>query len=378
MTPNVTMLLQGKNPDDQVGYHTAFREQFEKGRLAGFRAIPYRGATTKGQWMRLWEEVIDHIRSSGSNVLYLQYFHSRSVIDPRPALDELKALPSRPLIVTSCGDGFGPFGNAPPRSFLQAAGRSDLVLSTSLGRIASLVRRAGAARISLMPHSACDVRFGGIAAPPAPAARDHDLVFIGSRYGGRNPRRRHFWAGRRRDAWIKELSKRYGVRFALYGRGWDGIKSWQGPAKFDEQPTVCQSARAVFGGYPGSRQPYYASNRPFIQMLSGVPMIDFHVPGVNRLLADRTDWLLFRDLQESFRLIDGLLDGHIDGAGIGATGAETVRTQHMNSHRVGLIVEMLEELLAARHLGRAALCPPYSYLVDGPISEELPPPSIGW
>jgi hypothetical protein len=234
---------------------------------------------------------------------------------------------------------------------------SDITFTTSLGRLARQLERAGARRITLLANSACDVRFGHIPAPPAAEDREFDLIFIGSKPGGRNFTRHLYWSGQRRLRYVKLLEKRYGRRFALFGHGWAGHRSWQGPLQFDEQATAPQRARVIFGGYPGSLCDYYTSDRPFIQMLSGTPMVDYAVPRVDRLLRNGEDWLLFADEDGAISRIDAILDGRVDGDAIGSSGAATVRNRHMNSHRARLIVTILNELAEARQVGRAPALP---------------------
>ncbi|MCP3973309.1 MAG: glycosyltransferase [bacterium] len=362
MTPPVdlTMLLQGVVPEDQLGYHTAFSNAVDRGALSGYRPFSYRAARSPGHWMTLWNSVVQHMEDTGSNVLYLQYFHHPDIPDPRPFIDRIQALPQRPIVVTSCGDGFGPIGARPPASLTRAASRSDAVFVTSMGRLARLIERAGGRRITLMANSACDVRFANTPVPTED--REFDLVFIGSKPGGRNITKRLFWAGRRRQRLVEHLMRRYGRRFALYGHRWQGNPSWQGPVDFDRQAAVCQKGRVVLGGYPGSTEPYYTSNRPYIQALSGVPIVDFRVPLVEHLLVDGRDWLLFEDLDQAEQIIDALLDGGLNARSIGAAGAETVRKRHLNSHRVGLMISIFTELLEARNKGRDAVCPPLDFI----------------
>ena len=97
---NLTMLPQGRRPEDQLGYHTAFEALAAEGTLAGYRPFPYRNAETEGDWTRLFDSVIEHMRTSGSNALLLQYFHGRSIPDPRPFIERVRILPQHPVAAT--------------------------------------------------------------------------------------------------------------------------------------------------------------------------------------------------------------------------------------------------------------------------------------
>jgi hypothetical protein len=371
----VTMLLQGESTDVQIGYHEAFRAAVSSGRVATYDAIPYRSVTGETDWPALWSRVRAHLLNSGGNVLFLQFFQETDIPDPRPFLRDIRSLPTRPLIIASCGDGYGPLLRPLPKSLRQAASITDLVLSSSLGRLKSTLLDAGARRVALMPLAACDVRFE--AEPPGEDDRRYDVIFIGSRVG-RNPFGQHYWTARKRHEYAIQLQRRYGARFAIYGHGWQGFPSWQGVLSYEEQIEACRDASVVFGGYPGSRQPFYASDRPFIQALSGTPVVDFAVDGVEALLEDRRDWLLFRSLPEATGLIDSLLNGRMSGRDIGRSGRQAVVERHLTTHRVDLILSMMEELLEARHNHREAHCPPLTYLVPSLASTYSEKLHAGW
>lgn len=360
---NVTMLLQGQKPEDQLGYHTAFLEETKKGRLVGYRSFPYGAARSIDEWSHLWSDVIRHMRNSGSNVLYLQYFHSPNIPDPRPFIEVVKSLRQEPIVVTSCGDAFGFLGARPPSSLIRAASQSDVFFTTAMGRLSRIFEHAGARRITLMPNSACDIRFAGTAAPPTD--RPFDVIFIGSNRHSRNPLSIYCRSGRRREQYVTQLQRRYGGKLGLFGHGWKGYRSWQGPVSFDDQAIMCQSARVIFGGFPGTGEYFYTSNRPFIQMLSRVPLIDYRVSGVDSLLCDGVDWLLFNELTDGIRLIDSILEDPHQGDAIGTAGASTVCAKHLNSHRVSLIIDILSEVLDARRSRREAVCPPLDFFREG-------------
>ncbi len=204
-----------------------------------------------------------------------------------------------------------------------------------------------------------------------------DVVFIGSKQGGRNCLRGLYWSGRHRADYVDVLTKRYGRAFALYGHRWEGNPSWQGPTAFEDQVSVCHSGRVVFGGFPGSRLPFYTSNRPFIQALSSRPMVDYRVAGVELFLADETEWLLFSDIDEAVKKIDFFLDHPDRARSIGQAARAVVRERHMNSHRVALMIDMFEELVTSRRTGRNPMCPPLPFLNQASSRVRLPT-SIGW
>lgn len=372
----LSVLLQGQVAEDQLGYHTAFQDAASTGQLRSYRAFPYRGLTSRAEWDRLWDETESHMRDSRSNVLMLQYFHLPGAPDPRPRLRRIRDLPQRPIIAVSCGDGFGMRGEPPPRSLLQAASVSDVVMSTSLGRLARIMVRAGAIRIVLVPHAACHIRFG---TQPEPLESDPpDVVFVGNRHGGRNFYRYLWHSGRERARAVDQLARRYGKRFGLYGAGWSGNPSWRGPVPFDLQASACAGSQVVFGGHPGSWCDFYTSDRPFIQATSGVPIVDLRVPGVDFILQSGVEWILANDVEHALASIDGVLAGTIPGQAIGGRGATAATERHLSTHRVQYSIQIFEALARERETGRPARPPVPPFLHTDVNHEVFARTRIGW
>ncbi len=158
-----------------------------------------------------------------------------------------------------------------------------------MGRLADTMAAAGAKNILLMPWGACHEGFIKPALPPV--SHDFDIIFIGSDNGGRNPFTPLARAGRERRKMVSMLQKRYGKRFGLFGRNWQGHPSWQGPTPYDAQVDTARRARLQVGGFPGSYATYYTSDRFFIALASGVPLLDFSVRRIDALAQVGTHWL---------------------------------------------------------------------------------------
>lgn len=362
---NLTVLFQGKVLEDKPGFHRGCERLVTSGHLSAYRAFPYRCLGSAREWAEYYEQVLEHMRATGSNALLCQYFHWDPIPDPRPFLNRVALLSQRPIIATSCGDGFGPALRPPPPSLTRACSVSDVSFVSSMGALSTKLQSAGAKRVTLMPLSACDERFAFDPNADDSGNSDFDVVFIGSRPGGRNPTNHLFWSGRKRIEAVSRLSKRFGSRFGLFGNGWSGQASWQGPVGFADQVVTSQRGHVVYGGYPGSLCDYYASDRPFIQALSGRPIVDHWVPRVETLLSADSEWLLARDLDEAVASIDRLLGDESLASRVGIGGATAVGERHMDSHRVSLIVSILSELYSARVGGREAICPPLDFFHTG-------------
>ena len=163
---------------------------------------------------------------------------------------------------------------------------------SSMGELADHVARFTTAPILLSPLASCQVRFPALPPIDQDYTPEFDVIFIGSRNASRNPFRPYHHFGQQRERLVNGLTKRFGRRFAVFGKGWDHHPSNPGPIPFGQQAKTARRGRVIVGGVPYSNARYYASNRPFIQMTSGVPVVDTPVPGVETLLRPGEHWFL--------------------------------------------------------------------------------------
>ena len=367
------LVYQGSDSVNHIGWHSSFREMHKAGHLESFQAVPGLGPKNLHGWEAFWDNILSQVGRQEINCLFLEYFHHPSIENPVPFLRKIRRLHPDIVIVTSNGDGFHPVWNRPPASLYQAASESDLVLTTSMGPLAEVLKKVGAQRVSLLPHSACQVRFGDdfVDEPIT-----HDVVFVGSRTGARNPARSHFWTDQLRTRSVRYLERVFGRGFALYGHGWEGRSSWLGPVEFADQLRVAARGAVIFGGYPGSRLPYYASDRPPIQMLSGRPLVDFLVDGVEAIFGDSNHGVKFSTMEDAISSIKKLLRNETLASEIGMRAKLNVLERHMNNHRAETFFEFVSEIQEATRVGRPAKQPAPKFLMRG--ASKPYPISLGW
>lgn len=347
---SVVLLLQGDSPAAHPGIVDGYERLKAVGTVRSLSIHPVFGPNGVERGEAFWSGVLASAHDTGATIVVLQYYQSARLPDPRPTLRRLRRLPMRPTVVSTLGDAFmnGYFGRPDvPRPFLQAASESDLVMLTSMGTLADHVARFTSAPIMLLPLGACQVRFGQADDSPQPDNVAFDVVFVGSRNRPRNPTRGYHWAARRREKLVHSLAQRYGARFAVFGTGWDGLASAQGPVAFDAQASAARKGRVVIGGVPFSRSRYYASNRPFIQATSGVPVLDVAVPGVGLLLRDREHWVLTSEADLLRTLDDMLTWPASERTAIGQRAAKYVASRHTQGHRVAALIENVRRIRGA-------------------------------
>jgi spore maturation protein CgeB len=360
-------LLQGKSVDEQPGFHAGAQQLVREGLLSGYLPYCYYGELHKaGGWSDSWRNLTLLARDFRPDFVFLQYFHG-NITHVAELMAALKTLPNRPLIATSCGDpyhartlSFRPF----PLSLKIASKHSDLLFMSQMGEAAVAAASWGARNIVLWPHSCCQARFRPDFALPQ-WSPDFDVVFIGSNNRGRNVFSAHNRAARQRHRFVRFLSRRYGTRFALYGKNWEGEASWQGTIGFDDQVSTMRRARIVFGGYPHSMADFYLSDRPFIAMGSGIPLVDFRVPRIEQVFRDGHEWYLFSDEKELAKRTDEILEADSKVVMANAAGvSRRIFESHTTYHRLKQVIEVMDQMREHR-ISRRTMPPPHlSYLSD--------------
>ncbi|HLO92739.1 MAG TPA: glycosyltransferase, partial [Burkholderiaceae bacterium] len=318
-----------------------------EGALQATWALPYLGPMPEAT-EAAFARALRLIEDEGVDTLWLQCYHG-PLPDPRPFLQAARRLQPDLLVLVSSGDAFGRWLHRTPASLRQACAAADLSFLSVLGPVADAVAAAGARNLVLMPHGACQERF---AAPtPRPEAPPFDVVFVGSHHAGRNPFNPINRAARQRRAMVQALARRHGPRFGLFGRGWEGQPGWQGPVPFADQHRAMALGRLQLGGFPGGRAPFYLSDRPYIAMASGTPLLDCRLEGVDRLAREGVHWALYEDLPGLLRLCDRSLEDEAGLRTMGRTARDYVLAGHTQYHRVREMLRIAAELREARRQG---------------------------
>jgi hypothetical protein len=359
---------------DQPGYHDGFCRLVTEGLLDEHRAVPYLGVSEKQGWGGLWRLAYETARDMEADAVFLHFFHGGAIPDPSSGIRRLKELASRPTIFTSLGDGFGRLVKRLPNCFRAASALCDVSFLTGMGYLPRQLMASGSKNLVLMPHGCCQVRFS---APPSTACSGpgFDVVFVGSRIRSWNPLR----MGRKRVEFVGAFTRRYGCRFGLFGNDWNGNPSWQGPIPYAAQNGAYGRSAVALGGMPNMFHDYYMSDRPFIAVSSGVPLVDYWIPGVDRILEPGRDWWLARSQEEMFRLCDKLLEmPSSDRVRLGHEARGRVLAHHTQYHRCVDMIEIVRSLREARLSGRRAAEPKLRFLSKPSVSGSAPDSIVRW
>lgn len=282
----VLFLSQGKTIADQPDFDASFRSLLGG---ADFLNIPYLGYAAEHGWRALYKWVLMVNEEFRPDLVFFQFFHCLSEPGVWDCCRRLKESTNKPLIFASIGDPFYTglckyLARPIPRITLELARESDAVFSTSMGNIADELVKNGARNITFLPHAFCPQHF-----PDWEKVYDgemeYDITMLGSR--GRLVSRRPWvsvcntW---KRRSVVSCLSSRFGERFSVFGGGWEG-PSAKGIVPFKDQFHIYQRSKVLIDSpAPILKTTYYASDRPFFMLASGVPMVFFHTPRFESVL----------------------------------------------------------------------------------------------
>lgn len=355
------VLFQGETLEGHPGYHAGFQRLQAEGALADYRALPYYGVARERGWPAVWDQAEQLVREAGATAVFLHFFHG-PIPDPTGGIARLRACPSRPTIFTSMGDPFGTWLKPVPDSFRIASRWADVSFLTSMGRLAQELQRTGSKNLVLMPHGCCQVRF---AEPLDPAAYrpDFDVAMIASRMHSRWLIGSASWYGMWRDLLVTKLTRRFGVRFGLFGKGWEGQPAWQGAIPFARQHQAIRRARVQVGGYPGSLNDYYTSDREFIGLDAGIPFVDFWVPGMECFFQQGTEWWLGKTLDQMVDQAAQLLEQpQAELLRFGAAVRQEIQSGHTQYHRCRQMLDIVVRYRDQKQAGRPAEPPALPFL----------------
>ena len=334
----VLFLSQGRKVSDHPGWDWSLGKLKEEGSIEDYLNIPWLGYVDSGKWNEFYEKVVDLANGGGFDVIYFHCFHHRRIPSPETCLKRLRSLEPRRVIITSSGDPFSADWMLPdfPESFKMASRYADITFSTQMGRAADKMMRWGARNVVLSPLAMCPFRFKNYEIEPKRHKFDFDVVMVGSRNVARfNPLSKHYWASRTRTKLVYALDKHFGKRFGIFGYGWDGLPSAQGPVPFDQQQLAFQRGRVFVGGTPYAMTDYYMSNRPFFSIAAGIPTVELKTPRMDKILRN-DDHVYFADSIEGVirKCVELLKRDPVELYAKAAVAAREVVDRHTQYHRM--------------------------------------------
>ena len=374
-------VVQGHNEQDQIGYTSAARQLLAEGVLTNLTFFfPFQDFAQRKSWEDTWKALIQAAKESEPTCIFFQFFnyHAEAIAT---LIKGLESLPSKPLIMTSYGDPFSwsLFAPHPASAYLRLARFAGINFVKTLGNCAKYLQFNGVNKMLFCPDGFCQKRFS----PPAfemTAKLSFAVSFVGSRNISNNPLSTLFYTGRKRQSLVSLLQEEFGGRFALFGHGWKGFPSWQGAVAYDEQVNAIRTSMLYFGGYPASRQLLYHSDRIFGALVSGVPFVDWDVPGLSWMLHNGDDWYPVSTASQMIHQIKFLLsqDQRLlqEKAHLAALQAAS---RHSQYHRMRFMVRTASLHWNARNFHKSPPLPPFDFfLPEVNIEKILSKILVGW
>lgn len=203
-------------------------------------------------------------------------------------------------------DPFHWLRNPFPKEARAAARASDVVYTSGAGAIAEAFRRFGAPDVRWMPQSFDPHAINIETSNTSPKI---DIVMIANNGISRNPFRGHPGARSRRHL-VNILTKRFGERFRVYGRGWDG-PSAGGVLPFAAVREALAGATLSVNWDHYPTEAKYFSNRLPISLASGSVHFTTWHPGYDEIFPPNLDFLHFgRTPEELADRVEGFLRDH--------------------------------------------------------------------
>ena len=144
-----------------------------------------------------------------------------------------------------------------------------------------------------------------------------------------------------------------GIDFGLVGNGWPKNLPRLGNCQPMEQPTIMRKAKVVIGMNNFHGVERYYSNRQFVALASGTPVVCHYVPNMEKDFTDGVHCLFFRNATELVEKVKYLLDNPEKAKEIGRNGRNLVFRRHTWYSRVlqcmPHVEAMREELIRAYH-----------------------------
>jgi len=341
---------------DQVGPRKAFGLMRDRGVFSAMKAYSY--LVERQRFATQAEALADllaAVEAFQPDLIFWQHLNKSYPVD-REFLRRMKAVASRPRFVWHDPDPYGRFIKPVDAVMSNAAAECDMAVLVGLGHVAADVRKAGAMRVMLAPHSYDDERFGQPWRPTH--ERRHDAIMIANLTCLKRIPFLFLPGGRQRKIMSRAFYRAYGERYAVFGagQGWQGEPYCRGPIAFGQQEATIRDAwlSINWGQFDGIAM--YSSDRLPISLAAGVPHITNHQRGYEHLFPEARGIYFVHSTAEALDVADLLLSQPRERLiEIGLQGAQYAR-ERLNATRVytDIVTTLREQLFASSPLSAPA------------------------
>ena len=266
----------------QIGPRAAFRAMRADGLLTALDIWSPRAERAGHASLQSFEAAaFEHIRNFAPNVLFVQHLTGTDVSEGLWL--RIRAELPGVTIAYHEADPFDRFVKRVDAAMIGVLLHAHMIFAVGLGSLAALLEQHARVPVFYSPHSFARDSFGE--SDPSTVAKTCDLVMIGNRGVRRKLKFLYVPGGRRRADFAGRLSRIFGQRFFLYGRGWDHLPSARGMLPFLEQERAIQASRISVNWDHFDEIDFYFSDRLPISLVAGVPHVTTWHAGYDEMFA---------------------------------------------------------------------------------------------
>ena len=231
-------------------------------------------------------ELVELAADYRPDIILMQHLGGTDIT--RAELKELKE--SCASLIYHEADPYSRFMHPLPREAREAGRIADVVFTVGTGTFARNFERAGASDVQWEPSIFDADRFGR-ERPRSNRQRDFDIVMVANR---NRPRLRGLPNWRDRIRFVNYMEKRFGSRFAIFGRGWTG-PSAQGAVAYSDQSSAIRSGWVSANWDHFAREPKYFSDRLPTSLATGSVHATTAHPGFDGIFPGGESFLLMSE-----------------------------------------------------------------------------------
>jgi len=320
--------LNSRRP--QRGMEHAFRGIFGADNVAIYDPMERR--RQRANDAAVTEEFVTIATAHRPDWIWLQV-HDTGSIPPEAVMQVRKALPGC-VITTFMGD----FRDQVGVNMAAVVRVCHLTLISSQAQL-QLFLDAGAPRVQYCPIAA-DWEEDILGEPDwEPNFRVPDVVFCGSNYGETFP------GAKDREEAARALVTA-GIDFGIVGKGWKGDIPVVGRCERHQQISVYRRSKVILSINNFNEARRYYSNRLFVALSSGRPVVCRRVPGIEEDLSDEGNCALYTTPEELVQAVKDFISDPSTRERVGAAGRMLVLSRHTWFQRVLHVMARVERIQA--------------------------------
>jgi hypothetical protein len=246
-------------------------------------------------------QLLDVTQEFQPDLILLQHLGGTG-FDERTFAQLRRTAPNAQLVYHEA-DPYTRFLHPLPREARAAAAACDVSFAVGSGTFLHNLRRAGAPAVRWVPSVYVP---DNLREPDPQAATEFDVVMIANR---NQARLRGLPNRRERARYVALLTRRYGSRFAIFGRGWSG-PSAQGSVPYSQQQSILDAAVVSTNWDHFRSEPQYFSDRLPTALASASLHVTSNHEGYEHVFPAGTGRFLglASTFKDAVKLIDAQLD----------------------------------------------------------------------